>query len=138
MLKFILVAIVSVSLAIAGWSGQDKSSGHVSGTALAAGLECDRQTKGPVASAIPLTNSTVGGNASEKTPSSTQEDAQESTPVRLRFEHGVRSIFEDSKGNFWFGTWQEGVARFDGKKLTYFTVEDGLDRNQVRNVFEDR
>ena len=68
----------------------------------------------------------------------TQKDAQEPTPARLRFEHGVRSILEDSKGNFWFGTWKEGVARFDGEKLTYFTVEDGLDRNQVRNVFEDR
>ena len=66
------------------------------------------------------------------------DDSAAPTPERLRFKHGVRSILEDSKGNFWFGTWQEGVARFDGEKLTYFTVEDGLDSNQVRNVFEDR
>ncbi|MFT5155053.1 MAG: ligand-binding sensor domain-containing protein [Planctomycetota bacterium] len=56
----------------------------------------------------------------------------------LRYEHGVRHIFEDSAGNFWFGSWQEGVCRFDGEQLTYFTVADGLDRNQVRTVAEDR
>ncbi len=56
----------------------------------------------------------------------------------LSFNTGVRSILEDSKGSFWFGSWQEGVARFDGEKTTYFSVEDGLDSNQVRNIFEDR
>ncbi|MCH8052578.1 MAG: hypothetical protein IH895_00810, partial [Planctomycetes bacterium] len=59
-------------------------------------------------------------------------------PALLRYEHGVRSIFEDSKGNYWFGSWKEGVARFDGETLTYFTEEDGLSRNQVRTISEDR
>lgn len=55
----------------------------------------------------------------------------------LRFET-VRSILEDSKGNYWFGSWNEGVCRFDGKSLTYFTVEDGLSDNQIRAIHEDR
>lgn len=58
-------------------------------------------------------------------------------PARLRFET-VRSILEDSKGNYWFGSWKEGVCRFDGKSLTYFTVEDGLSDNQIRSIHEDR
>lgn len=58
-------------------------------------------------------------------------------PARLRFET-VRSILEDSKGNFWFGSWNEGVARYDGVGLTYFTIEDGLSDNQVRSIREDR
>ena len=57
--------------------------------------------------------------------------------ARLRFET-VRSILEDSKGNYWFGSWKEGVCRFDGKSLTYFTVEDGLSDNQIRSIHEDR
>lgn len=56
---------------------------------------------------------------------------------RLKFET-VRSIFEDSKGNYWFGSWNEGVCRFDGKELTYFTVKDGLSDNQIRSIQEDR
>lgn len=55
----------------------------------------------------------------------------------LRFET-VRSMLEDSKGNSWFGSWKEGVARFDGRKLTYFTVDDGLSDNQIRSIHEDR
>jgi len=58
-------------------------------------------------------------------------------PPRLRFET-VRSILEDSRGNFWFGSWNEGVCRFDGKDLTYFTAEDGLSDNQIRSIHEDR
>ncbi len=58
-------------------------------------------------------------------------------PARLRFET-VRSILEDSKGNYWFGSWNEGVCRFDGKSFTYFTMEDGLTDNQIRSIHEDR
>jgi hypothetical protein len=65
------------------------------------------------------------------------KDSAIGPPARLRFET-VRSILEDSKGNYWFGSWNEGVCRFDGKSLTYFTVEDGLSDNQIRSIHEDR
>lgn len=77
-----------------------------------------------------LTGSTANTQEALETP--------ESSLPRLRDNFVVRAILEDSKGNFWFGSWDSGVARFDGKNLTYFTKEDGLDSNQVRNVFEDR
>jgi hypothetical protein len=66
-----------------------------------------------------------------------QKDSATGPPTRLRFET-VRSIFEDSKGNYWFGSWNEGVARLSGDSLTYFTVEDGLSHNQIRSIREDR
>jgi ligand-binding sensor domain-containing protein len=55
----------------------------------------------------------------------------------LRYEV-VRAILQDSKGNYWFGAWSEGVCRFDGESLTYFTVDDGLTHNQIRSIREDR
>ncbi|MEY4828647.1 MAG: hypothetical protein RLZZ562_443, partial [Planctomycetota bacterium] len=58
-------------------------------------------------------------------------------PSRLRFET-VRSMLEDSKGNFWFGSWNEGVCRYDGTSLTYFAAKDGLADDQVRAIREDR
>jgi len=54
----------------------------------------------------------------------------------LRFSSGVRAILEDREGNIWFGSHNEGAARFDGKTMTYFTVDDGLSHNQVRNLVE--
>ena len=59
------------------------------------------------------------------------------TSLLLKFPSGIRAILEDSKGNIWFASHQEGVCLFDGKKLTYFTTEDGLSANQVRSIFED-
>lgn len=59
------------------------------------------------------------------------------TTLQLKYTTGVRSILEDSKGNFWFGSHQEGVCLFDGEQLTYFTIADGLSDNQIRSIFED-
>ena len=50
----------------------------------------------------------------------------------------VVNIFEDSKGNIWFGTMSKGAARYDGKTLTYFTTEDGLANNSVVSFAEDK
>ena len=49
----------------------------------------------------------------------------------------VISAFEDSKGNLWFGTLEEGIARYDGIQLRYFTKNDGLPSNRVTSVIED-
>ena len=50
----------------------------------------------------------------------------------------VRSIFQDSKGNLWFGTLEEGVVRYDVKTLTYFDSLDGFKTNSVHAIAEDR
>ena len=68
---------------------------------------------------------------------SEQNDSATAAPALLSYET-VRSILEDSKGNYWFGSWNQGVCRFDGKTLTYFTVADGLSDNQIRSISEDR
>jgi ligand-binding sensor domain-containing protein len=50
----------------------------------------------------------------------------------------VVEIFEDKKGNLWFGTMSDGVARFDGKTVTYFSTKDGLCDNTVASIAEDK
>lgn len=59
------------------------------------------------------------------------------TTLLLKYTSGIRSILEDSKGNIWFGSHEEGVCLFDGSSFTYFTKEDGLSHNQVRTIQED-
>ena len=49
----------------------------------------------------------------------------------------IRSIFQDSKGNLWFGTIQEGVVRYDGKTLIYFSNPDGFISSSVFAINED-
>ena len=55
-----------------------------------------------------------------------------------RIAQYVVEVFEDRKGKLWFGTVSRGVARFDGRKLNYFTTEDGLPSNTVSSLAEDR
>lgn len=65
-----------------------------------------------------------------------QVDIKE-TSLKLKYTTGIRSIFEDSKGNYWFGSLQEGVCLFNGQTFTYFTMANGLSNNQVLSIQED-
>ena len=56
----------------------------------------------------------------------------------LKFTSGIRAIFQDSKGNFWFGSLQEGAAYYNGKSFMYFKNDDGLSDNQIHNIQEDK
>jgi len=58
--------------------------------------------------------------------------------IRLKYTTGVRSILEDSRGNVWFGSYNEGVCLFHNGEFRYFTTENGLSDNQVRNIYEDK
>lgn len=50
----------------------------------------------------------------------------------------VRSIFQDSKGNLWFGTLGEGVVRYDHATLQYFGKPEGLTANSIQAIAEDK
>ena len=56
----------------------------------------------------------------------------------LKFNSGIRAIFQDSKGNYWFGSHNEGVSLYDGNSFKYFTTNDGLADNQIRYIQEDK
>lgn len=56
----------------------------------------------------------------------------------LKFTTAVRSFLEDSKGNTWFGSDKEGVCLLHDGEFQYFTTENGLSHNQVRNIYEDK
>jgi ligand-binding sensor domain-containing protein len=55
----------------------------------------------------------------------------------LKLTSGIRAIFQDSKGNYWFGSHNEGVSVYDGKLFKYITTNDGLPNNQIRSIQED-
>lgn len=45
---------------------------------------------------------------------------------------------QDKAGNLWFGTYKNGVYRYDGKAFTNFTTKDGLSRNTICSILEDK
>ncbi len=51
----------------------------------------------------------------------------------------VTSILEDRKGNFWFGTYNDGLYKYSGDEegLVFYNTRNGLAHNFVSTLFED-
>ncbi|MFT4665021.1 MAG: ligand-binding sensor domain-containing protein [Gammaproteobacteria bacterium] len=49
----------------------------------------------------------------------------------------LRKIFQDSKGNLWFGTNNYDIMKYDGHALKYFTKDDGLNNGRITGIVED-
>ncbi|MDY8135413.1 ligand-binding sensor domain-containing protein [Aquimarina sp. 2201CG5-10] len=52
-------------------------------------------------------------------------------------DNQIWSVFQDKKGNYWFGSNGRGIYHFDGKTLKQFTTADKLVGNQIRGIQED-
>ncbi|GAA4314265.1 hypothetical protein GCM10023149_10370 [Mucilaginibacter gynuensis] len=50
----------------------------------------------------------------------------------------IRVIYQDSEGNYWFGSDGYGVYKYDGKKIIQYTHQDGLTGNQVQSIQQDK
>ena len=44
----------------------------------------------------------------------------------------VWAVTEDESGNMWFGSFGEGIFKYDGRTFTQFTTENGLVENVIR------
>lgn len=57
--------------------------------------------------------------------------------INLPISEFVRRIFQDKSGNLWFGTNGDGVARYNGSTLDYFSIDEGFVGVAVRGIIED-
>ncbi|MEX0996420.1 MAG: two-component regulator propeller domain-containing protein [Flavobacteriaceae bacterium] len=46
-------------------------------------------------------------------------------------------VFQDKKNVYWFGSWETGVYKYDGKELVNFTTKHGLLNNRIDEIKED-
>ncbi len=52
-------------------------------------------------------------------------------------DNNIGSLFTDSKGNVWVGTYFGGLSRFDGNQFTNFTKNGMIDGLEVGGFYED-
>jgi ligand-binding sensor domain-containing protein len=64
---------------------------------------------------IGFCSSCSGQNAFTEQPQETYTENGEDS-VLLKYTSGIRAILEDNKGDTWFGSHNEGVCLFDGKR----------------------
>ena len=55
-----------------------------------------------------------------------------------QLSHWVRNIFEDSRGNLWFGTNHYGVIRYDGDTINYISETHGIGGGRINEIAEDK
>ncbi|MCU0431956.1 MAG: hypothetical protein MUC87_00720 [Bacteroidia bacterium] len=46
-------------------------------------------------------------------------------------------VYQDKKNVYWFGSWETGVYRYDGKTLINYTTKHGLPNNRIDEIRED-
>ena len=64
------------------------------------------------------------------------------TMQNFNTEHGlalssIRSGFKDRAGNLWFGTFGNGVSKYDGKTFTNYNSSHGLIHNLIEAITQD-
>jgi ligand-binding sensor domain-containing protein len=57
--------------------------------------------------------------------------------VKQLSEH-IWYVFQDSKKNYWFGSDDQGVFRYDGKTMINFNTKHGLANTRIRQIQEDK
>jgi hypothetical protein len=62
--------------------------------------------------------------SSQQTPLNEGDPSQQPDPQRI--SDYIRRIFQDKNGHLWFGTNGDGVCRYDGKALEYFSIQQGF------------
>ena len=50
----------------------------------------------------------------------------------------VFSVFQARNNDYWFGSYEQGVYRYNGKTLVHFTTHNGLAGNHIRGIQEDK
>ena len=88
---------------------------------------CKTQEKPSTAVAQPPTQQTSPAPSTYSMPSN----------ATIPISEYIVEIFEDKQGNLWFGTVTDGVVRYDGRQLTYFSTKDGLVDNTVPGIAQD-
>lgn len=50
----------------------------------------------------------------------------------------IMVVYQDKKNIYWFGSWEAGVYRYDGKTLINYTTKHGLQNNRIDEITEDK
>jgi ligand-binding sensor domain-containing protein len=77
-----------------------------------------------------------GNISSQQTPLNEGDPSRQPDPQRI--SDYIRRIFQDKNGHLWFGTNGDGVCRYDGKTLEYFSIQQGFGGVAVRAIVEDQ
>lgn len=51
--------------------------------------------------------------------------------------NNIMVVYQDKKNNYWFGSWETGIYRYDGKNIINYNTKHGLKYNRIDEIKED-
>lgn len=83
---------------------------------------------------------------------STSHSVDKTAPLTVgdtvnKLGNNIMVVFQDTKNNYWFGSWETGLYRYDaslndsvgqGKTIIHFTTQSGLPNNRIEEIKEDK
>jgi ligand-binding sensor domain-containing protein len=69
---------------------------------------------------------------------STTEDSITAGDTVSQLSNNIMVIYQDKKNNYWFGSWQDGLYKYNGKAIIHFTTKHGLPDNRIEEIKEDK
>ncbi|TAJ23281.1 MAG: hypothetical protein EPO68_03485 [Planctomycetota bacterium] len=95
-------------------------------------LELDRRN-----SLLVLVSALAACTAGPDASSSAESTPRTSGAIVADVGDSVLFVFQAKNGDYWFGSDDRGVYRYDGKTLVNFSTEHGLSGNSIRGIQED-
>lgn len=59
-------------------------------------------------------------------------------PQGMNKDARIGSGIHDMNGNLWFGSFGEGIYKYDGKIFVHFSMEQGLNSNTIYSILQDK
>lgn len=89
-----------------------------------------------------LCSSAVGqdkGPAPKSAPKANEKNATVAKgETASELDKAIYYVFQAKNNDYWFGSDERGVYRYNGKTLVNFTTKDGLSHNRIRGIQEDK
>lgn len=51
--------------------------------------------------------------------------------------NNIMLVYHDKKNNYWFGSWKDGLYKYDGKTILHFSKKNGFPSNRINEIKED-
>lgn len=55
-----------------------------------------------------------------------------------QLSNNIMVIYQDMKNNYWFGSWQDGLFKYDGRSIIHYSTKHGLPSDRVEEIKEDK
>lgn len=85
--------------------------------------------------------SSCSGQFVSHTAGERQHDIQSTTAIGdtvAELGKSIKLVYQDSKLNYWFASWENGLYRYDGKTIIHFTAKGNLPDNRIEDIKEDK